>query len=114
MDKLAAANRNALIKLASTVYDMYPHETYALRHNKNNPEYKERYVDAERDYDEPVSLSADYTDSLDQMPEQNGMNLPSRQPYMGQYNMLYDTPNIEGTGHGNPLSRRPSNPQSYN
>lgn len=112
MDKKAQANINALIKLAS-VYDMYPHATYALRHNENNPAAKYITVNMVRDEDSPVDIDASYSDYNMLMPQRNGYNMMSDQPYMGQYNLLEDRPNIEGTGHGIPLSTRPRNPQEF-
>lgn len=109
-------NTIALIKLASSVYDMYPHETYAYRHNANNPKHKRRDILAVQEDDSSNSkllnpVSCDKDTKI--MPSSNGRNSMSKDIYPGQYNILNDRPNIEGTGHGQPLGRRPHNPQSY-
>lgn len=112
MDNRAQANINALVKLAS-VYDMYPHATYALRYNENNPATKYRTVNVVRDEEVPIDINAYYPEYNMVMPDRSGYNMMSNQPYMGQYNLLEDRPNIEGTGHGSPLGTRPKNPQEY-
>lgn len=110
------ANRIALIKIAASVYDMYPHETYALRHNSNNPAPKEMEILAVRESDDNVKYIKAQKDEGNKdvvMPKFVPSNSRSLSCYTGQYNILNDRPNIEGTGHGVALSQRPHNPQSY-
>lgn len=107
-------NTTALLKIASSIYDMYDHAGYANRHNQNNPRHKERQILAQEESDEGIELkNPSYTLDQTLAPKRQGVNYMSRDIYPGQYNILTDRPNIEGTGHGIPLGRRPYNPQSY-
>lgn len=108
------ANTKALIKLASTPYDMYDHESYARRHDAHNPEHKVQQVWTHETSDtgNEIKVPSNARD-MTVSPREQGMNTMSRDIYPGQYNILSDRPNIEGTGHGMPLGRRPQNPHSY-
>lgn len=103
-------NTAALIKLANA-YDMYDHQNYAKRHNKNNPKYLPLDVNVVRKDDSDNIRVIKYEPTVEfpgmpKIPQNTNAPVWSKE----QTHVYKRQPSVNGTGGGPPYGSEHRNP----
>lgn len=101
-------NLQALIKLASA-YDMYDHQHYAYRHNKNNPKNKPINVTKIDNSNEQVHDVVIENNDIKGVP-QKPINTKAPKWSKQQTHIFKQRPSVNATGHGPAYGKERNNP----